>query len=127
MKTTELVKTWLSNEGFRYEIDEDGDLKFRYQGANLWVMQDPNDALFLRIAMPYIYEVDNDRAKVLEAINGVNAEMKVVKGFVLENGGVWLSKEMYIDSSPDIEDFLERCLDILLAGQRRFYDKYRSL
>ena len=127
MQTTELVKTWLSNEGFRYEIDEDGDLKFRYQGANLWVMQDPNDALFLRIAMPYIYEVDNDRAKVLEAINSVNAEMKVVKGFVLENGGVWLSIEMYIDSSPDIEDFIERCLDILLTGQRRFYDRYRNL
>ena len=31
MITSELVKDWLSNEGYKYEVDEDGDIRFKYQ------------------------------------------------------------------------------------------------
>ena len=127
MKTTDLVKDWLSSEGYKCEIDEDGDLKFKYQGATLWVMADAKDPLFLRVSMPYIYEVDGDREKVVNALNVVNADMKVAKGFVLDNGAVWVAVEMYIDASPELEDFFERCLNILIAAREKFYNAYKEL
>ena len=77
-----------------------------------------NDDRFLRIIMPSIYDVDGDREKVLEAINTISRDIKAIKAFLVEDS-LWLSIEMYIDSTPDIEDFIERCLDIMIAGRNR--------
>ena len=68
--------------------------------------------------MPNIYDVDGDREKVLEAINTICRDIKAIKAFLL-NDKLWLSLEMFIDTTPDIDDFIERCLDILVTGRRR--------
>ena len=83
-----------------------------------WVCCKDNDDRFLRIIMPSIYDVDGDREKVLEAINTISRDIKAIKAFLVEDS-LWLSIEMYIDSTPDIEDFIERCLDIMIAGRNR--------
>lgn len=118
MITTELVKNWLSSEGYKYEVDEDGDVRFKYQGRNFYCTNDKNDEQFFRIIMPNIYKVDNDRTTVLEAISTVCRDMKVLKAFLVEDS-LWLSIEMFVDSSPEVEDFTERCLDILTEGFHR--------
>ena len=93
MKACDLVENWLKEQGFRCERDGDGDVRFRYQG-------------------------NGDRARVLEAINTISRDIKAIKAFLVEDS-LWLSIEMYIDSTPDIEDFIERCLDIMIAGRNR--------
>lgn len=118
MNASDLVENWLKDQGFRSERDSDGDLTFRYQGANLLCCKDDSDKQFLRIIMPNIYRVDGDRAKVLEAINTIARDIKAIKAFLVSDN-LWLVIEMFIDSTPDIEDFIERCLDILIAGRNR--------
>lgn len=118
MNASDLVENWLKSQGFRSERDSDGDLLFRYERVNLFCCKDDSDKQFLRIIMPNIYKVDGDRTKVLEAINTIARDIKAIKAFLVENS-LWLSIEMYIDSTPDIEDFIERCLDILIAGRNR--------
>ena len=88
----------------------------------MWVTVDKNDPIFLRVIMPNIYDVNDNRDKVMEAINALNAEIKAVKGFVVRDS-VWVSIEMFIDSSPEVEDFIERCLNILIAGGRKFHEE----
>lgn len=119
MTTTDLVKDWLHKEGFKCEMDADGDLQFKYQGLHMFCSVDKNDPLFFRILVPNIYEVENNRAKVMEALNTVTRDIKVVKAFLVEDR-VWLAIEMFIDTTPDIDDFVERCLDILVASRERF-------
>ena len=118
MNACDLVENWLKTQGFRCERDSDGDLRFRYEGVGLFCCNDNNDKLFLRIIMPNIYDVEGDRVKVLEAISTISRELKAIKAFLVEDS-LWLSIEMYIDSTPDIDDFIERCLDILVAGRQR--------
>ena len=118
MITTELVKDWLSSEGYRYEIDSDGDVRFKYQGKTYFCTGDTNDEQFFRIIMPGIYQVENNRERVLEAVNTVCRDIKVLKAFLVEDK-LWLSIEMFVDSSPEVEDFIERCLNILNAGFER--------
>jgi len=120
--TAELVKDWLASEGFRYQIDDDGDVQFKFQGYGMWATVDKNDPLFLRIILPNIYELNGDRGKVLEALNALNAEIKAVKGYLVREN-VWVSLEMYVDSSPEVEDFIERCLNILIAAGRKFHEE----
>lgn len=125
MTTTDLVKEWLANEGYKSTIDEDGDIQFRYQGAWMYTALDKDDPLYLKIIMPQIYELQDDRIKVLETLNDLNARIKAMKGFIVENN-VHLCIEMYIDSSPEIEDFFERCLDILVLSARIFHENLRG-
>ena len=68
--------------------------------------------------MPGIYQIDGDRLKVLEAINTISCDLKAIKAFIVQDR-LWLAIEMFIDSTPDIDDFIERCLDILIAGRQR--------
>lgn len=118
MNASDLVENWLKDQGFRCERDSDGDFFFRYNGANLFCCKDDSDKQFLRIIMPNIYKVDGDRTTVLEAINTIARDIKAIKAFLVDDS-LWLAIEMFVDSTPDIEDFIERCLDILIAGGQK--------
>ena len=84
MTTAELAKSWLNSQGFRCNLDDDGDAVFKYQGANMYVSVDKNDPLFLKIVMPGIYDVENDYAKALEAVNKVTTRLKVAKAILVQ-------------------------------------------
>ena len=114
MRIIQLVENWLASEGYKHEIDSDGDVKFRYEGHTFWFCPG-KDETFFRIIMPNIYTVEGNREKVLEAANKVTRDVKVLKAFLVEDN-LWLAIEMFIDSSPEVEDFMERCLDILVEG-----------
>lgn len=118
MNASDLVENWLKDQGFRCERDSDGDLFFRYNGANFFCCKDDSDKQFLRIIMPNIYKVDGDRTTVLEAINTIARDIKAIKAFLVDDS-LCLAIEMFVDSTPDIEDFIERCLDILIAGRQK--------
>ena len=114
----DLIKEWLSSEGFRYDVDNDGDIHFKYQGKNMFFTADSDDEMYFRLMMPHIYQVQGDRVKVLEACNTICREYKVVKAFLVENS-LFLAIEIFVDSTPEVGDFFERCCDILLAAYHR--------
>ncbi len=124
MYACDLVENWLKNQGFRCERDSDGDVRFRYEGVGMFCCKD-KDEKFLRIIMPGIYDVDNDRVKVLEAINTICRDIKAIKAFLVQDS-LWLSIEMFVDSTPDVEDFIERCLDIMIAARKKIAEEIFS-
>lgn len=119
MTTAELAKNWLQEQGFKCNLDQDGDAIFKYEGANMYVSVDKDDPLFFKIVMPSIYEVENNYSKVLEAVNKVCTRIKVIKALLVQNR-VHLVIEMFVDTTPEVDDFFERCCDILIAGRRAF-------
>ena len=116
MATVDLVKNWLSTEGYKYDVDSDGDVHFKYEGVNLYFTVDDKDQSFFRIIMPAIYKVDGDRTRVLEAASTVSRDLKVLKAFLVDEY-LWLTIEMFLDTSPEIEDFFPRCLSLMKAGR----------
>ena len=56
--------------------------------------------------------------KVLEAANMITRDMKVVKAFLVEDH-LWLSIELFIDSTPEFGDFFVRCIEILVAARHK--------
>lgn len=125
MTTAELAKSWLHEQGYKCNLDEDGDAIFKYEGANMLVTVDKDDPLFFKIMMPSIYEVENNRDRVLETINIINTKIKVVKAILIGNN-VHLFIEMFVDTTPEIDDFFERCCDILIASRRIFIEELRG-
>lgn len=122
MRTEELVKEFLSNEGYRFDVDGDGDIHFKYEGVNLYFTVDKDDQNYFRLIMPNIYQLEGNRVKVLEAINTVARDLKVIKAFLVEDR-LWLTVELFIDSTPELEDFFPRCMGLLKAGRDKIAEE----
>lgn len=113
---------FLRSQGFKYELDEDGDLFFKYQMRNFLYYANDDDQGFFQIAMPAIFDVTEDnREAVLEAANSVTASIKVAK-VVIIGEKVWLFAELLLDSTPVYDDIVPRVLDILMGTQQQFYE-----
>ncbi|MFI3281566.1 MAG: hypothetical protein R3Y44_06320 [Rikenellaceae bacterium] len=119
-----VFKEFLQKENFRFEESSYG-LHFSYQGANFAIANNEKDPLYLQLVMPGIYEVNNDKIKVFEAMNRINGDKKAVKAFLVEDS-VWMNIEMFIDSTPDLGDFFFRILDILHNARQSFYSNMRE-
>ena len=50
MTNVDLMKEFLSSQGFKYEQDEDNDIFFKYQMRNFIFMGSDNDETFLRLS-----------------------------------------------------------------------------
>ena len=122
----EQIKEYLAEEGLRPQ-EENYGFYFRYQMLSFLIHWDEEDALFLRISMPAIFSVDeNNRGDVLEAINAVNLERKVIK-YILFEKDVWVVSELLLDSTPKYEDIIPRSLDMLLGGRMAFYEHLKKM
>lgn len=122
MNTLELVFNYLKEQGLCPRIDDDGDIAFKYEMLPFYFFNNKDDESFFRLSLIGIYEVtDENRYAVLEAINEINKEYKVLKA-VLPNNEVWLSTEIFIDSTPELDDFFPRLIRILVNGRKDFYE-----
>lgn len=130
-------KKFLDREHVGYQIDEDGDLVFKFQGGNFFISRSADDPNYLQLNMPGIYSFpeeemeEGDRLalllKVMEAINEVNANTKVVKAYLVNDKSVWLTTETFMDESPELGDFFFRLLDSLHGGRQRFSNAMNNL
>ncbi len=117
----ELILEYLRNEGYRPNVDDDGDINFKCTGLTFLVLKDDNDEDFIRICLPYICEVNDDnRIAVLEACHNLCLMRKVIKAFIVNNH-VWVVFEILADSTPEVSDFVPRAIDMLQQGREFFY------
>jgi len=123
MSAKDLVLDFLRKEGFLPEVDENGNVVFKYQMTTFVFFVDENDEGFFQLAMPHIYDVTEDnRELVLEAANRVNQSLKVMKACVVDNS-VWLMFEILLDATPDVKDIMPRALSILMGSRQAFYQE----
>ncbi len=124
----EIYKNWFHENGIKFE-EQDYGLTFKYQGGYFIIANNQNDIQYLNIVMPGIFDfADNPqipREKVQMVANRINAEFKVVKA-VYDDEDCWLATEIFIDSSPDIEDYMERLLAILHHARMEFFQYLRE-
>lgn len=124
----DIYKNWLSENGVKYE-EKDYGLTFKYQGGYFIIGNNSKDSQYFNIVMPGIFDFgdnpDVPRIKVLEALNKINADYKVVK-VVCDQEDCWLTTEIFIDSTPDVEDYFERLLNILHQSRMEFFQILRN-
>lgn len=115
----DLITAWLFDEGYKHEVDADGDIHFRYNGFHLFFTVDEKDESYFRIIMPNVYTLENNREAVLEMSNALNRNFKVLKSYLVDDR-LFFSIELFVDSTPEVGDFFERCCRILEAGYNDF-------
>ena len=124
----DIYKNWLADNGVKFE-EKDYGLTFKYQGGYFIIGNNANDLQYFNLIMPGIYDFadhpEMPRIKVLEALNKINAQYKVVKA-VCDDEDCWLTTEIFIDSTPDVEDYFERLLNILHQSRMEFFQILRN-
>lgn len=121
-----IYKTWLLQNGIQFKEFPYG-LHFQYQGGSFLIMDNSSDAQFFQLLMPNIHEGDaSERARILEMCNKINADKKVVKAHVTDDNHVWLSTEILLDHTPDVDDFFVRLLQMLHQARMEFAMKYHQ-
>ena len=118
--------SYLTSEGLRPE-ETDFGFVFEYQKLTFFIFRDDDDNQYLKIALPGIYNVDdNNREDALAAANEVNIEWKVIKTVVLSDE-VWVVAEQLIDKDPNMADLVPRTIQILVSGRESFYEHLENL
>lgn len=118
--------SYLTSEGLRPE-ETDFGFVFEYQKLTFLIFWDDDDNQYLKIALPGIYNVDdNNREDALAAANEVNIEWKVIKTVVLSDE-VWVVAEQLIDKDPNMADLVPRTIQILVSGRESFYEHLENL
>lgn len=105
----------------RYESVE--FIIFKYQGGQFFIEFCKDAPYYYRLVMPFIYKIDNDRIKVLEAMVNLMG-ISYTKAFLMHDE-VYLIIESNIEPNSNI-DFFEnkiRCDSVqLFKSQRKFME-----
>ena len=116
----EIFQEWLRNNGYRFEVQPFG-ISFKHQGGHFIISDNSGDELYLQIVMPAVYQLNDSSEKLhaLEACNELTKSVKCLKAFFADEDTIWLSTEMYVDHTPELDDFMDRLLHILNQGRMK--------
>lgn len=121
------VFEYLKQQGL-VPTEEEFGISFKYQMADFLILSDDDDQQFFRLTMPGIFScTPENRLETLEAINITNNDMKVIKATIFGETNVWLFFEQLLDSTPVFDDIIPRGINILLAGQQKFFNVLKEL
>jgi hypothetical protein len=122
------ILDWLAGEGFRARVDDDGDIHFRHEGRDVYVVLEPDDLSYLRLLVPGLWKCDDEAEfrVALAVANELNDDVKVAKVVVSAKGGVFASIELLLDGLETFRSVALRCLDLLGAARWEFRSRMRT-
>jgi hypothetical protein len=110
---------YLRSEGFTPTIDDDGDVRFKFEGRYYYVLTDAADAEYFRL-FHVVWTVDpGDEAFCRDLANQLTAELKVVKVYVVGTA-VMASVEAFYAPLTAYEPLLMRLLGVCQTAALRF-------
>ena len=125
----ELYLSNLRDEGFRGEIDSDGDIRFKYEGMNCFIVVHEDDDKFHKIIFPQFWtlETQDEKIKALIITNALNRQYKNGKLYLvgdLEN--VTATVELFLNNEGDFKVFFLRMMSILQGMANDFASEMKK-
>ncbi|AGX87737.1 T3SS (YopN, CesT) and YbjN peptide-binding chaperone 1 [Candidatus Symbiobacter mobilis] len=122
-----LYMDYLSSEGYKPDIDSDGDVRFKHEGKTYFIDVSERDPEFFRIVLANVWRIDDEqeRSQVLAAADKSNALSKVTKVFTV-NDRVWVSIELFVAHPEDFRPLFSRAMSALDNGLGNFVTALRD-
>ena len=105
-----LYQDYLSEEGYRPKMDEDGAIGFKHEGNTHFIDIDEGDETFFRLSC-YLWpvETEEEREKALRAANEATLTTKVAKAYLLDDMVV-CAVELFMPTPESFRDVFERAM-----------------
>jgi len=112
---------FLKEEGYVPRYDDDRDIVFKVEGLSYLLFASEDDEEYFRMALPFFWEIENEeeRQRVMAAATRVNAEIKVIKIYPVEDN-TWASIELLFSPPDGFKPVFNRALRVLKHGVERF-------
>ena len=112
---------YLAAEGYRPEIDKDGDVVFKKEGYTYIIIVDKGDEAFFRLCFPNFWRLSTEaeKQKAYVACNSVNRESKVAKVTVVSDN-VWINIELYVPTRDAFKPLFDRSLRSITNAVKNF-------
>ncbi len=123
MKDNAFYVKYLTDEGYRPKLDDDGDVLFKHEGGSYYLIAQADDPTFLQIFYPNFWKLEKpeDLEKAYRSASEVSRATKVTKVYVNGNKeNVSASVELYIQKQEDLQHFLARALAAIRHAVREF-------
>jgi hypothetical protein len=122
-----MYSDFLVSEGYKPEVDEDGDVRFKHEGKTYFINVDTADTECFRLVLANIWPIESEqeRAEVRVAMDQCNALAKVAKAYMVRDD-VWVAIETFIAKPEDFKVIFKRSLSALDHGVGIFARKMRE-
>ncbi|HOJ13411.1 MAG TPA: hypothetical protein PLS81_04775 [Deltaproteobacteria bacterium] len=119
---------FLTDQGFRPEIDKDGDVKFLFEGGLYYILVSEKDPEFFRLVYPNFWEIESDEEKMKATIAAsfATADTKVAK-VILVGNNVWASVESFFESPDHFKGVFRRSISAIRTAVSSFRDNMKQL
>lgn len=117
----DMYVSFLLEEGYRPEVDQDGDVVFKREGRTYFIAVNAEDPGFFQLVLPNIWPIESEaeRLQVMAAADYSNATSKASKVFIMEDD-VWVDVEFFVSPADDFADVFERCIRAIGNGVSMF-------
>jgi hypothetical protein len=113
---------YLSEEGYRPEVDEDGVVHFKVDGATHLILSDSRDPAFFHLVLGFRGTDEIPLDELLHRANAFNTVRKVVKAVVDEEDlGVTFHFEGYLFEKGREGTLIEKAIDVLRGSPKLFF------
>lgn len=123
MDKTQVFLEYLAEEGFRATLDEDGDIRFKFEGSSYYLIVSETDEMYFQIFRNGFWRIESaeEFQRALLHANDITRDTKVAKIYIN-------SEQTYVNGSvelfySDIEEFkpcFMRALNVLQMAVSSF-------
>lgn len=126
MDLQQLFFSQLQEEGFVPSFD-DRDILFKYEGKLLVIHEYESDQNYMHLSMPNIHTIESeaDLVECLKIADHLNGKFKVAKIYTYFNS-IWISAQIFIESSPNLDEILMRSISVCKLAQQEFFGHYHK-
>jgi hypothetical protein len=118
---------YLREEGYVPRLDEDGDIAFKVEGIEYYLITPAVDTDILQLAwFGWDFDDDAEKTRAFVAANAVNASVKIGKLYVLESR-MGLDVYQFVSSTRDVRVFFPRMLQFMRNTLSRFRERMNEL
>jgi hypothetical protein len=121
----QMYLSYLREEGFQPSIDSDGDIAFRAEGRNFYIIVNEDDLEYFYLLFPNFWEIESEdeRRQVAEAASSVTRTTKLVSVYITSRDDTSIRACLFVSKPEDFKNHFRRMIDVILLARRKFIDE----
>ena len=121
MTKTQLYMDYLREEGYRPELDKDGDVVFKHERVTFIIFANEDDEQYFKMMIPYFWELESaeETDRAVRVMMRLNREYKAAK-FCETGEDVSLFVECFYETADGFKTVFARYVDLLSSALREF-------